>query len=82
MKIFINFNQKTSLSYLENNFCYIFNLTNEEQEVLFYKKNYVLEFSESIYATSTIRQLILEAPSEAENIDLIVENQMKVEFKD
>lgn len=77
---FINFNQKTSLSYLENNFCYIFNLTNEEQEVLFYKKNYVLEFSESIYATSTIRQLILEAPSEAENIDLIPQEVSSLEL--
>ena len=68
---FINFDEETSLSYLENNFCYIFNLSNEEQEAIFYKKNYVLEFSDSIYDTSIIRNLILEPPSEIDPIDFI-----------
>jgi 5-methylcytosine-specific restriction protein B len=68
---FIEFDKSVSISYLENNFCHIFNLTNEEQNLIFCKKNYNLVFSEAIHNTAIIRNLISEAPNDIEDAGII-----------
>ena len=60
---FIEFDSEINIAYLEANFCYIFGITEEEKSVLFYKKNYSLNFQDHIYDTQSIREKILETPS-------------------
>ena len=60
---FIEFDNEINIAYLEANFCYIFGITEEEKSVLFYKKNYSLNFQDHIYDTQSIREKILETPS-------------------
>ncbi len=60
---FIEFDNEINIAYLEANFCYIFGITEEEKSVLFYKKNYSLNFQNHIYDTQSIREKILETPS-------------------
>lgn len=60
---FIEFDSEINIAYLEANFCYIFGITEEEKSVLFYKKNYSLNFQNHIYDTQSIREKILETPS-------------------
>jgi len=60
---FIEFDSEINITYLEANFCYIFGITEEEKSVLFYKKNYSLNFQNHIYDTQSIREKILETPS-------------------
>ena len=60
---FIEFDSEINIAYLEANFCYIFGITEEEKSVLFYKKNYSLNFQNHIYDTQCIREKILETPS-------------------
>lgn len=67
---FIEFDSEINIAYLEANFCYIFGITEEEKSILFYKKNYSLNFQEHIYDTQRIREKILETPSDLQT-DLI-----------
>ena len=67
---FIEFDSEININYLEANFCYIFGITEEEKSVLFYKKNYSLNFQDDIYDTQSIREKILETPSDLQT-DLI-----------
>lgn len=67
---FIEFDSEININYLEANFCYIFGITEEEKSVLFYKKNYNLNFQDDIYDTQSIREKILETPSDLQT-DLI-----------
>lgn len=60
---FIEFDSEINIAYLEANFCYIFGITEEEKSILFYKKNYSLNFQDHIYDTQSIREKILETPS-------------------
>lgn len=67
---FIEFDSEININYLEANFCYIFGITEEEKSILFYKKNYSLNFQDDIYDTQSIREKILETPSDLQT-DLI-----------
>lgn len=68
---FIEFDSEVNITYLETNFCHVFGITNEEKNILFYKKNYNLNFQEKIYDTKRIRQKILEAPTDLSTANLI-----------
>lgn len=67
---FVRFDKQVSQMYLEKNFCQAFNLTIDEQNKLFCRKNYVVEFSQNLYQTEAIRRLISDAPTEEASIQL------------
>lgn len=76
---FIEFDSEVNISYLEANFCDIFGITEEEKRVLFFKKNYKLNFQEQVYDTELIRAKILEAPSDL-NLDITTSVDTVIDF--